>query len=270
MGNEGAVHFPIVDNGRFYVAPQYRIENQNSVNLTVEEHIVTQVRSDQECCSAEITAKGSIDGKPKWTIQKKASHAEMFDRFYRTVTFGCCGATTRYAYFDPLTGNQSFIASEPIASLVLVGSYGLSRYLALNRLSEPGDEQFVLEIQYGPQSGPSQTTYLVFPGEDEAHDQVTVEYLKDGKLERSTYSDQGGTYPNDFTLAPPGYPSSTHTSPDDITGFFFVLNVANKPPIKIPVVKDHLDLANTTLPKGFQIIQTVPADLKQYLEDMHK
>ena len=146
---------------------------------------------------------------------------EMFGRFYRATKPGCCGSATHYSYFDPLTGNQSFIATEPLASLGVVGDVGCDRYLALNRISEPGDEQFVLQIQYGPQSGPTQTTYLIRSGQETATSSTAVQYLRAGRLEDGSYRDQSGAYPREFTLFPPGYPSNKSTSPDDITGFSF-------------------------------------------------
>lgn len=265
-GKDGGTTFPVVDNGIFYVLRDYRIDNEKIVDLALEEHIVTEVRTDRECCSAQITVKGFIDGKPVWTARKKASRGEMFDRFYRTATPGCCGTATRYAYFDPLTGTQGFIATEPLVSLGMVGTYALSRYLALNRLSEPGDEQFGIQIRYGPQSGPSQITYLTVDGQDSATYSVTVQYLKDGKLENSTLSYQGGTYPRDFTRFPPNYPSNTEASADDLTGFSFVLNVEDRKPIKIPVVKDRLDLKSVSLPKGFRLSDTIPTGFAEWLE----
>jgi hypothetical protein len=194
----------------------------------------------------------------------------MFDRFYRTVTPGCCGSATRYAYFDPITGNQSFIATEPIAALEVVGTYRFSRYLALNTLSGPGDNQFAVQIQYGPQSGPTQIAYLTFAGEDMAAASIKVQYFRDGKLENSTVSDQEGTFPRDFTLFPPGYPSNRNVSADDISAFSFVLSVEGLPTIKIPVVKDHLDFSGAILPKGFHISETAPADFAKELQDERK
>ncbi|RSL15229.1 hypothetical protein EDE15_0711 [Edaphobacter aggregans] len=269
-GKEGDAVFPVVDNGKFYVLPDYHADDEKAVNLTLTEHIVTQVRTDQECCSSEITLTESINDKPTWILKKKATRADMFDRFYRTVSPGCCGSATRYAYFDLLTGNQSYIATEPIASLGLVGSFTLSRYLALNRLSEPGDELFVLQIQYGPQSGPSQIAYLTRSGEDIAADSTTVQYFKDGKLEPSTISGQDGTFPIDFILFPPGYPSNTHVSKDDINGLSFVLNVEGSHLIKIPLIKDHLDFSHAVLPKGFQISEALPAGFEKYLQEIRQ
>jgi hypothetical protein len=271
-GHDGEATFPVVDNARFYVVPDYRLDDQKTVNLTLTEHIVTQVRTDQECCSAEITVSGSISGRTAWTVRKKAYSAEIFDRFYRTVTPGCCGSATRYAYFDPLTGNQSFIATEPIASLSLVGlnnSLNYSRYLVLNRISEPGDEQLVLQIQYGPQSGPSQIAYLLHPGEDTAMASASVQYLKDGKLKGANIPDREDTFPLDFMLFPPGYPANGNTSPDQITGFSFVLNLGSDV-VKIPVIKDHLDFNHATLPKGFQVSEKLPPDSVKYLHEMLK
>jgi hypothetical protein len=270
MGRDGRHLVSVVDNGRFYVLPEYTLDDQKTAKLTLEEHTVTQVRTDQECCSAEITARGSINDKPAWTLRKKASRAEIFGRFYRTVTPGCCGSATRYAYFDPITGNQSFIATEPIAALEVVGTYRFSRYLALNTLSGPGDNQFAVQIQYGPQSGPTQVAYLTFAGEDIAAATIKVQYFRDGKLENSTVSDQEGTYPIDFTLFPPGYPSNRNVSADDISAFSFVLSVEGQPTIRIPVVKDHLDFSSAVLPKGFQISETVPAEFAKELQDERK
>jgi hypothetical protein len=272
IGHEGEATFPVVDNARFYIIPDYMGNDKKTVNLTLTEHIVTHVRTDRECCEAEISVSGSIDGRDVWTARKKASHAEMFDRFYRTITPGCCGSATRYAYFDPLTGNQSFIATEPIASLSLVGlnnSLSYSRYLVLNRISEPGDEQLVIQIQYGPQSGPSQVAYLIHPGQDTAVVSTSVHYFKDGKLTKANTLDQEGIFPSDFTLFPPGYPLNGNTSPDQITGFSFVLNLENDV-VKIPVVKDGLDFNHATLPGGFQVSEKVPADSAKYLQEMLK
>jgi hypothetical protein len=269
-GREGDAQFPVVDNGRFYVVPEYHIDQQKTVNLTLEEHIVTQVRTDQECCSAEITVKGTIDDKPTWTLKKKASRAEMFDRLYRTVTPGCCGSATHYTYFDPLTGNQSFIATEPIATLDVAGRYDLSRYLALNRISEPGDDELLLQIQYGPQSGPTQIVFLVCPGQDIATLHTTMEYLRNGKIEASTVSDQSGTFPRDYTLFPPGYPSNPPATANDISGFSFLLKVEGQPTTNIPVAKDHLDFSRAVLPKGCHLSQTVPTQYAAYLEEISK
>jgi hypothetical protein len=271
-GHDGEATFPVVDNARFYVVPNYRLDDQKTVNLTLTEHIVTHVRTDRECCEAEITVSGSIDGRTAWTARKIASSAEMFDRFYRTVTPGCCAASTRYAYFDPLTGNQSFIATEPIASLSLVGlnnSLNYSRYLVLNRISEPGDEQLVLQIQYGPQSGPSQIAYLIHPGQDTAAVSTSVHYLRDGKLKDANSSDREGTFPLNFTLFPPRYPANGNTSPDQITGFSFVLNLESDI-VKIPVIKDHLDFNHATLPRDFKISDKLPDDSAKYLQEMLK
>jgi hypothetical protein len=269
IGKDGDAQFPVVDNGRFYVVPDYHLDSDKAVNLTLEEHIVTQVRTDRECCSAEITAKGAINDKPTWTMRKKASEAGMFDRFYRTVTYGCCGSATRYAYFDPLTGNQSFIATEPIASLgVANGGYELSRYLALNRINEPGDDELVLQIQYGTQSAPSLVLFLVCPGQDIATLSTTVEYLRDGKREGSTTSGQDGIFPRDYTLFPPGYPSNPPATANDISGFSFLLKIEGQPPIKFPVVKDRLDFSQAALPKGCHISLPVPPHYSAYLRDM--
>jgi hypothetical protein len=270
VGRDGDLQFPVVDNGRFYVVPEYRVDDQKTVTLALEEHTVTQIRTDQECCSAEIIVKGTINDKPTWTLRKKASDAEMFGRFYRTITQGCCGSATRYSYFDPLTGNRSYMATEPIASLNVVGRYELSRYLVLNRISEHGDDKFVLQIQYGPQSGPTQIAFLSCPGQDIAPLRTTVEYLRNGKIEGSTMSGQSGIFPIDFTLFPPGYPSNTDAKSDDISAFSFVLKIEGQQPIRIPVVKDHLDFGSVVLPKDFHISEAVPTDYAAYLEEMRK
>ncbi len=271
VGREEDAQFPVVDNGRFYVVPDYRLDSDKAVNLTLEEHIVTQVRTDRECCSAEITVKGTINDKPTWTLHKKASEAAMFDRFYRTVTSGCCGSATRYAYFDPLTGNQSFLATEPIAYLSVVGKYDLSRYLSLNRISEPGDDEFVLQIQYGPQSGPTQNKFLICAGQDIAMLSTSVKYLRNGKTEPSTSSsDQSGAFPREYMLFPPGYPSNTKATVNDISRFSFLLEVEGQPPINIPVAKDHLDFNSAALPQGCHLSETVPPDDASYFEDMRK
>jgi hypothetical protein len=271
-GHDGESTFPVVDNARFYVVPDYQLNSEKNVTLTLTEHIVTQVRTDRECCFAEINLSGAIDGRTVWTTRKKAFEGEMFGRFYRAIKPGCCGSATHYSYFDPLTGNQAFIATEPIASVGVVGDVDCDRYLALNRISEPGDDQFVLQIQYGPQSGPTQTIYLIHPGQDTAMSSTSVQYLQKGKLEDAYYRGQEGTYTRDFTLFPPGYPSNRNTSPDDITGFSFLLNVENSSDenshesLKIPVIKDHLDFDHASLPKGFLLTNTLPADEAKYLE----
>lgn len=266
VGREGEAQFPVVDNGRFYVISEYRLDDDKMLGVRLEEHTVTQVRTDRECCSAEITVKGSIDDQPRWTLKKKASYGEMFDRFYRTVTPGCCGTATRYSYFDPLTGHQSFVATEPIAALAVVGSYELSRYLALNRISEPGDDNFVLQIQYGSQSGPTQILFLSFPGEDIGNSSITLEYLQKGKREKSILANQDGTFPREFALFPRDYPSNLRGTTNDITGFSFLLKIGTQPVINIPVVKDHLEFSSAVLPKNFHLSETIPPKYATYLK----
>jgi hypothetical protein len=83
-------------------------------------------------------------------------------------------------------------------------------------------------------------------------------------------SDQEGTLPIDFTLFPAGYPSNKVASADDIAGFSFMLSVESQPTIRIPIVKDHLDFNSATLPKGFRINETVPADFAKDLQEERK
>jgi hypothetical protein len=98
---------------------------------------------------------------------------------------------------------------------------------------------------------------------------TTVHYLKDGKLEDATRSGREGTFPLDYTLFPPGYSANGNTSPDQITGFSFVLNVGSDL-VKIPVIKDHLDFNHATLPKDFHISDKLPADSVKYMQEILK
>jgi hypothetical protein len=274
--HEGDATFPVVDNARFYVVSDYQFTSEKNVTLILTEHIITQIRTDRECCSAEINLSGAIDGKTIWTTYKQPSSGEMFGRFYRAAKPGCCGSTTHYSYFDPLTGNQAFIATDPIAWLSLAGrtaaeSVNYNRYLALNRISEPGDDEFVLQIQYGPQSGPTQIEYIIHSGPDTAMSSTSVQYLEAGKFEDAYYQDREHIYPREYTLFPPGYSSRASSSPDEITGFFFLLHVdGTEEPIKIPVIKDHLDFDHATLPKDFRLTNALPAGSAKYLEYLHQ
>jgi hypothetical protein len=264
-GRDGDAVFPVVDNGRFYVVSDYGTD-QAARELTIQEHIVTDVRTDRECCEARITANGFINDKPVWTLTKKDDEAEMYGRFYRTVRHGCCGSATRDSYFDPLTGRLAFIATESLASIEVVSSsnaYSLDRYVALNRISEPGDDQFVLQIQYGPQSGPSQVAFLTYPGQDAAPSSTKLQLLSHEKLA------PGQPNPSDdLTLFPPDYPSQRAASTESISGFSISLTVSGFPPVQIPVVKDRVDFQHLSLPKGFRISDLVPAEDAEYLRQM--
>jgi hypothetical protein len=264
-GKDGDAVFPVVDNGRFYVDPEYRTADGQTIKLTIQEHIVTHVRTDRECCEARVTASGFINDKPAWTLAKADDEAEMDDPFYRTVRHGCCAASTRYSYFDPLTGRQAFIATEPIAHIEVV-SYpptDLDRFVVLNRISEPGDDEFALQIQYGPQSGPSQVVFLTHSGQDAAGSSVSLRFLSKVEVVQTSSG-----LPTMLTIFPPGYPDRRVASTQDISGFLVVLTVEGYPSIQIPVVKDRLDLEHTPLPKGFRISDTVPADDAAYFKDM--
>ena len=266
---DGDTPFSVVDNGRFYVDPEYRIDSGKAVDLIIEEHILSEIRTDRECCSSKITVKGRIDGKVGWTATKEANRGEMFERFYRTVSAGCCGARTRYAYFDPLSGAEAFIATEPLASLAVVGSYNLTRYLALNEASE-ADEPYVLQIQYGPQSGSLQTVYLTATASDITTFPITVRFLKDGKFENSTITSQEGIYPREFTLFPHNYPTNRQTSIADITNISFVITVGNRGTVQIPVSSDRLNLKAATAPSGFHLTDTIPDGFAPRLKAMKR
>jgi len=71
---------------------------------------------------------------------------------------------------------------------------------------------------------------------------------------------------------PPGYTytSKTDAKADYISAFSFVLKIEGQPPIRIPVIKDHLDFGSVVLPKSFHISETVPTEDAAYLEDMYK
>ena len=265
IGRDGETSFPIVDNGRFYVVPEYQTDG-GAETLTIQEHLVTQVRSDRECCEAQVTANGFINDKPVWTLTKKNDEAGMYARFYRTVRHGCCGSATRYSYFDPLTGRQAFIATQDPASIDVVSSsnaYSLSRYVVLNRVSEPGDDQFVLQIQYGPQSGPTQMVFLTYPGQDAAVSSTSMRLIRKEKL--APGQRDVAEY---LELFPPGYPAQRNASAQDISGFTIRLTVEGFPAINIPVAKDHVDFEHATLPKGFRFAATVPAEDAEYFKQM--
>jgi hypothetical protein len=265
IGHEDDAVFPVVDNGRFYVNREYQTD-EGSKNLTIQEHIITQVRTDRECCEAQVSASGIIDDKPVWTLTKKDDEAEMYDRFYRTVRHGCCGSATRYSYFDPLTGQQAFIATQDLASIDVVSSpntYSLDRYIALNRISEPGDDLFVLQIQYGPQSGPTQVVFLTYPGQDAAVSDTSMRLVRKAKLAPGQRD-----VPEYLDLFPPGYPARRTASVQDISGFSISLRVEGFPAINIPVANDHVDFEHTALPKGFRFSNTVPAEDAVYFSQM--
>ena len=264
-GRDGDAVFPVVDNGRFYVVSDYGTD-QEARELTIQEHIVTDVRTDRECCEARITANGFINDKPVWTLTKKDDEAEMYGRFYRTVRHGCCGSATRDSYFDPLTGRLAFIAPESLASIEVVSSsnaYSLDRYVALNRISEPGDDQFVLQIQYGPQSGPSQVAFLTYPGQDAAVSTTSMRLLRKAKVAPGR-----SDVPDYLDLFPQGYPSQRTASAEDISGFSISLTVSGFPPIVIPVAQDHVDFKHAVFPKGFRFGDLVPAEDAAYLQQM--
>lgn len=265
IGRDRAAVFPIVDNGRFYVDNEYQTDG-GPKNLIIEEHIITDVRSDRECCEAQVTAKGIVDDKPVWTLTKRDDEAEMYGRFYRTVRHGCCGSATRYSYFDPLTGRLALIATEPLASIEVVSSsnaYSLDRYVALNRVSEPGDDQFVLQVQYGSQSGPSQVAFLTYPGRDAAPSSAIVKLFS-----REGVAPGQSNPSDDLTLFPPGYPSQGTASTKNISGFDIVITISGIPPVWISVSNDHVDFEHANFPRGFKISSAAPAKDAAYLKQM--
>jgi hypothetical protein len=258
------ITYPVTDNTTFLYVDNFQMGHYQNIGITLQQRTVTMQRPDVESYETHITVTGSPSQGAPWTLKRDAKDGVVEDRFYRTTEGGCCGSNVRYTYFDLLTGKRRFSATRPIARIdvndTTAGCCEFTRYFAVDRLSEPGDDTFVAKLQYGSQDREPQTTYLVFtPGSQElASAYIDVAFLQKGKLLPSVNHIDGTDYPVVLDIFPEGYPKNPTPSAKTLTGFSFVLSIGENQQVTIPVVDDHLTIEKATLPHGFAFVSTPP------------
>ncbi|HEX9198250.1 MAG TPA: hypothetical protein VF865_01730 [Acidobacteriaceae bacterium] len=271
------ISYPVTDNTTFLYLDNFQMGHYQVIGITLQQRVVTIQRPEVESYETHITVTGSPSQGAPWTIKRDARDGVIFDRFYRTTEGGCCGANIRYTYFDLLTGQRRFSATRPIARIdvndTTAGCCMLTRYFAVDRLSEPGDSTFVAKLQYGSQDSEPRVTYLVFaPGnEDMAPAYVDVAFLQKGKLIPSVRSVDNASfddspYPIPLEIFPEGYPKNPPPSAKTLTDFSFVLRIGKNQHVTIPVIADHLAIDKATLPHGFTFVDTPPKGFEEKVD----
>jgi hypothetical protein len=240
--NDEHGQYAVTDNTTFFYLDDYQLSSHQVGHVVLQQRIVTAYRPDQECCETHITTTGTPPGRPSWVIKRDARNGEVYERFYRTTEGGCCGSNVRYRYFSLETGEQLFSATRPIAIIDVVESCcSLTRYFAVDRLSEPGDDTFVAKLQYGGEISPPQVTYLIVTpnSEDAAVSYIDVDFLQEGKrISSVSRPHDEAAYPADFPIFPKGYPHNPTATVKTITGFSLVLTIDKIARITIPVIED--------------------------------
>lgn len=262
---EGDNTYPVVENTRFYADPRYWIQKDKSVDLVVQETVETQFNPNAECCVSKLRATGFINQTQRWIIEQPAHEGSLEGRFYKTTIRGCCAATTRYQYYDPLTGHKVYSATQDVIQMGEAGFDPDSTYFVIDQLSEMGDNINVLKLQYGTQAGAIETKYLV-TGNGTIYANIAVTALDGGKrtaLIRADRKDSSTVFYWDGGVPRywDGAPISMRLKKPHRNFLELDLEAGGK--ALIPVAQGgKLDLNGMTLPPGASLKAAPPAGYK--------